>query len=321
MHDTNVRQLLLELGTPPGLVGISIPFTWFTPLVSDPDAPSVIEIIRTVQRGLRRLGYAVQVSGVLDRSSAAALAQVAGRSWQNKQWVQLLADLARGARDPERTAHRQRYQSKGLDGYFIYEGAAPGPLPSWRAGTPPGPLGMLGLGATATDAGVALEFGQGVSNPKNIVPIPKNSGVTYNAFRNLQRQINRLLSHKRIGPIAEDGIIGPGTFSAFEKIHDLLGISVPGDDSTLGLAEHSVTIGTMLSAQANSLGISTSANRGSTTSASSQKEPTPPPMTTMQRASFGGGALGAVTKYGPFLLLAGGVAYLATKLRSKKRKK
>lgn len=315
----NIRQMLLDLQMPPFLTDMAIPFMFFMPGTIDPDSPSVIDIIKVLQRGLRKLGYArVRVNGLIDRETAKGLDEISPHgSWMEKTFVQIASDILAAMRNPERTAHKIRFapSGKGMSGYFQYEGIAPGPLPGFMVGTPPGPLG---LGATATDQGVALEFGQGIANKTNIVPIPKSSGLTYNAFRNMQRQINRALSKKGTR-IAEDGILGPGTYKALQQAQDVIGQSVPGDESTLEMARHAVSIAYALGTAADSMGISADANKGATSSAASRGEPTPPPMTAAQAAAYGsgGGVAAALKKYLPFLALAGGAAWYAASQRKK----
>lgn len=316
---TDVRSMLLTLGVGSFVADLAIPFVWFIPGSVDPDSASIIEINKAMQRGLRKIGYGrVQVNGILDRETATALDQVSGPrgAWMQKPFVVILRDILKAMRDPDRKA--QEIVSD-LSGYFNYQGIAPGPLPGFMVGLPPGPLGM---GATSVDAGVSLDFGQGVKSKTNIIPIPKKSGATFSAFKNLQRQINRLLSrHPKKGRIAEDGIIGKGTFDAFQKAQDVIGMSVPGDENTLEMAKHAVSIASILNAEATAMGIASTANKGVTATPASASEPTPAPMTETQAASFTVGPMAAMKKYLPFLALAGGIAWFASTKTKKKSKK
>lgn len=307
----NVQSILITLGTTPQLAVMAVPFVWMAPGTTDPDSATSQIIIKAVQRGLD-----VPVSGVLDLPTANAIQAVEGAAWMRRPWIKILEDALEVRRNPSRHQARVARQV-GLAGYFQYDGIAPGPLPGRMVGTPAGPWAM---GDSASDAGVGLTFGLGVSNPKNIVPIPRSSGTTYGAFRNLQRQINRMLTVAGGGRISEDGIIGPGTFAAFKKVQDkVFAVYIPGDDNSLTLAEHAVTIANMFEREANSQGIAAGANKGSTSTAGG--EHTTSPITPMQKASYGGGAMASLKKYGPFLLLAGGVAYYASTKRKKRRKK
>jgi hypothetical protein len=322
----NVRTMLLSLKMPSFLIDMAIPFMWFTPGAVDPDSPSVIEIIKGLQRGLLKLGSRVRVSGVLDNATAKGLDEIAGTEgeWMQKTWVQIYGDVLEAMDNPGRKAHKMR--AAGLGSYFEYDGPAPGPLPGWRVGLPPGPLGMYqDLGATAIDGGVELEFGRGTKDTNVIVPIPKSSGPTLTAFKNLQRQINRLLSLKG-KRINEDGLIGAGTFKAFQTVQDAIGVSVPGDETTGTMAAHAITIANTLDQQATARNIPANANQGATTSSAASRAVAVAPMSAAQAAAFTGGTGGggggdvmdALKKYLPFLLLAGGIAFFAAKSRKSK---
>jgi len=316
-YKVNVRTMLLDLGVDSFLADIAIPFAWFSPGAVDPDSPSIIEINKAMQRGFRKLGYGnVRVNGILDRQTAAALDEISGPGWMSKAFVQIFGDILAAMKDPERKANQIK-ATKGLGAYFHYEGIPPGPLPSFRAGTPPGPLGMY------QDLG-ALTFGQGISNKNNIVPIPKNSGETYEAFKNLQRQINRLLTkHPKGGKIGEDGIIGKSTFDALKKAQDVIGMSVPGDETTLTMAQNADSIGDILRQRADAMGIPGGANKGTTATPAAALEKTSGQMTPQQASVYGapGTAMEAVKKYAPFLAIAAGVAYYAATKKKKKGRK
>lgn len=321
VKEANVREMLLDLGVPSFLADMAIPFMFFMPGTTDPDSPSIIEIIRGLQRGVRKLGYKdVRVTGVLDRQTALALDQISPPrgSWMRKTWVQLYGDVLRAKKDPERTAHKMLFDAGVLGSYFEYEGPPVGPLPGVMVGTPPGPLG---LGATATDSGIALSFGLGITNKKNCVPIPRRSGATFSAFKNLQRQINRVLTTiPGGGRIGEDGVIGGGTVSGFNKAVGsipLLG-SVLKVDNCSALAKRAASLGSTLKTFADRAGISTAANKGSSRTTGSA-ETTPRAMTPEEAATAaaGGGAMAALKKFGPFLLLAAGVAWWASKKKKK----
>ncbi len=316
----NVREMLLNLGVGSFVADIAIPFVWFTPGTIDPDSASVIEIIRALQRGLRKLGYRqVRVSGGLDRATARALDQVSGPpgAWMQKALIQILGDVSSALKDPDRAMHKIEFRGGGLGGYFTFQGTPPGPLP----GLPPGPLGM---GATAEDAGIALEFGLGVRDKTNIVPIPKSSGGTFAAFKNLQRQINRALSTiPNGGRISEDGIIGGGTLVGLRKIKSAMGFlgGLITVGSTLSVAERSVTIANALDTFADQRGAPPKVNIGSSVTNASISEPTPPPVTSQQVASIQRSA--SIKKFAPLLLIAGvgGVAWFATQKKRKKGKR
>lgn len=313
----NVREMLLQLGTPPFTATMVIPSVWMTPGTTDPDSPSVIEIIRAIQRGLRKLGYTnVEVLGVLDSFTGAALNQVASPRWMEKAWVQIMDDVLSSMKNPERKAHHIAASMSGMGSYFEYEGFPPGPLPGIVVGTPPGPLG---LGITIIDSGVELEWGMGIHDKSNMVPIPKTSGVTYTVFKGLQRQINRLG-----GRVGEDGILGKGTLAGLRRVANALPANSParartaGIGDTMGLAANAATLVTLLTQEANNRGIATTANQGPTRTTASSETTSGPVTHAQATASMGAG--GALKKYLPYLLLAGGVAWFASKKNKRKKK-
>jgi len=297
VKEQNVRQMLLSLGVQPFLAEMAIPFVWFLPSTTDPDSASVIEIIKALQRGLNRAGYSLPVNGILNTKTAHALDKVSP-GWHEKSFIQIIGDVITAYQNPDSVLGPES-PSVALDGYFMYEGAAPGPLPGWMVGTPPGPLGD-----TFNDGGVMLEFGTGTRNMSNIVPIPKTSGATYVVFKDLQRVINRLLYKMKPGAnIAEDAIIGNGTLKAYNQVAD------QSIGSSFELAAQASSLWAALVEKADRMGIPYGANKGSAISAASIAE-----MTT-------GKAFRPKTGIGFFWLLAGaaGLAWFASN-KKKKRK-
>ena len=318
----DIRSMLRELGTTDPLCDISIPSAWLIPGAADPDSAGVVIVNKALQRGLKKVGYEdVLVNGIIDVQTASALDHLSppDGSWMHKTYVYLLAEVIEAVRHPSRVA--KRIAASSLAGYFEVEGGPYGPIPGSTIGQPPGPLG---IGATSVDSGISLEFGQS-KKKTSFVPIPKSSGTTFHAFTNLQRQINRLLSKSANGGrIDEDGILGKGTFAGFKRAQTVVGMSLAGDESLLALAKNSVSTGSILRSEADSLGISPNANKGASVTSASLKEPTPLPMTKGEMSSFsGGGVMSAVKQYVPFLALAGAVAWYAssTKKKTKKRRK
>lgn len=326
MKENNVRNMLLNAGIPSVLADIAIPFMWFIPGAVDPDSPSIIEINRGMQRSLKKLGYRdVQVNGVLDRATAQALDQISppAGSWMQKSFVQIYGDIERAKKDPEQAA-RRTLALAGFGEFFEYRGPPPGPIPSWRAGTPPGPLDL----GSIMDAGVELSFGPGIRDKSAMVPIPRRSGITYTTFVRLQRVINRLLSaNGEFGPapggrIGEDGVIGSGTHKAFRKVQDAhFQQSFPGDQNSAGMAAHASTLAAILEAKANELGVAAQANKGSTvTQASLDQASTQLSQDqALALAAQGPPAGESMSKYLLFLAAAGGVAWYAASKRKKKR--
>jgi hypothetical protein len=315
----NARSMLLDLGVGSFVADMSIPYLWFVPGAADPDSPAVIEIIKAMQRGLRSIGYGnIKVNGVLDRETAAALDQVSPPrgSWMEKSFIQLLGDIISATKNPDRVAHKASFGG-GLGGYFNYQGKPPGPLPGYMVGLPPGPLGMDGLLDTP------LTFGQGTKNKTNIIPIPKKSGPTYAAFKNLQRQLNRVLSLiPGGGRIAEDGIIGQETLDGLRRVKSAMGIfGIPLKfENTLDVANRAVSLADALKTYADERGASTRANVGAATTAASISEPTPArPIISAHTEMVQ--STSAIKKYAPFLLGAAVIAWFAATQKKTKKKK
>lgn len=316
----NVRSMLLQMGVDSYLADMAIPYMWFIPGAVDPDAQGVIETIQGLQRGLRRLGFnAVAVSGVMDRPSAEALDQLHPpvSSWMQTPWVQLYGCIIDALANPRRKAHIMKHTPMG--DYFQYHGPAPGPLPGVMVGTPPGPLGM---GATAVDLGTSLEFGPG-RDKRNMIPVPRRSGTTYETFKCLQRDINRMLSHTRTSPkrIDEDGVVGPQTTRALVGLEPHFGQSLGGKGGSANVAQRAATLAAKLGMEADRLQISRTANPGSPTSVVSIKEPEPVPITPPElTALVARHRPGPWARYAPYALAAGLLAWWASSLARKKRR-
>jgi len=308
-QQSGVREQLLELGVPPYLVTMAIPFMFFTPGAIDPDSPSIIEIIKGLQRGLRRAGQrGVRESGVFDRATVAALNRVSppAGSYLHKTWTDLYRDVLAAC----------RRGSIGLGSYYEFSPPV-GPFPGSTIGTVPG-----ALGATAVDAGVSLTWGLGIRDKSNCVPIPKSSGPTFEVFRDLQRQINRLLPLVKGGRIGEDGILGPGTLNAIRKLEPIFMQSLPAE-SCSQVAAQANTLSGKFAAEADQRAISPNANKGSSVTKTSVAEAPGKPVSAAElpALSVGGGVGSALKKFLPFLLVAGGVAFFAVHQRKKKSKK
>lgn len=318
-QDVNVRQMFLDLGMPRYLTDMAIPMAWFLVGTTDPDSQPVMEIVKANQRGLRKLGFrSVLESGVVDRQTADAITKVSGPGWENKSWLQVTGDVLNATYNPSKAKlamqmDKSARQASGqaLGSYFEYEGVPPGPLPGYMVGLPPGPLG-----ATSTDSGIELSYGQGVRNPKNMVPV---DATTETVFRDVQRQINRNLSP--LGRrIAEDGILGTQSQSAIfslakQKRLQKHNIAIPAIAATTStMAWRAVTLAQYLKAEADARGISSTANMASS--------PAPKTDTAAEPTSSGqatvSGVMGALKGYAPYLLLAGAVAGGAIYYRRKK---
>jgi hypothetical protein len=271
---TDIRNILLRLGTPSHLTLPAIPMAFFLPGTSDPNAQGVITIVRALQTGLRRRGYPVRVSGVFDRATASAADEISP-GWRDRSWLTLLQDVLR-------TGIMRNTVS--LSGFYE------------------------AMGATAEDLGQTLTFGQGIRDKENMVPVDAGTRA---AFRDAQRQINRLLSVIQQAPVPEDGIIGAGTVKGLGRVEEYLGMSLGSQGGTANVAQRALTIARTLRGEADQLGISATAGKGVSATPASASEPTPPAMTSLEVA-----ALAQPRRAGMhwflFLAIAGGVALLAS---------
>ncbi len=259
----DVRKLLTSMGVSNYLATMAIPYMWFRPGTVDPDSPSIIEIIKGAQKGLHSLGYPVTQTGVLDAPTAKALDDLLLKpkgSWMEMPWVDIYSSIAKAKANPERRALHIKAKVPGLGSYFEYDGPPVGPLPGVMVGLPPGPLG---LGSSSMDSGVELTYGQGVSNPRNMVGI----GSTKSIFQDLQRQLNRLLSvtpNPRKSRIAEDGILGDDSVRALDDIANKVIFISYGIENPAQLAAKANTMRGTLSYEADQRSVGASANKGST---------------------------------------------------------
>lgn len=324
-HD--LRQMLIDFGVTELLAETAIPAMWFTPAGADPDSPSVIEVVKGLQRGLQDVGYmAVEVTGVLDEDTARALDAVSGPrgSWMQRPFFVVYADLARARRDPDRAARYADAMRAGVGSYFVYEGPPPGPLPGYKVGLPPGPMG---LGDTATDQGVSLTFGRGIKDPEVMVPVPQKSGPTYQAFTDLQRAVNRVLTEvPGSRALSVDGLLGTGTYDALKKVYPRASlqwvgpapIQLPTPKNTAAMAANAVSIAALLNAYADQRGIARGAKPGGTPRPAQTAETTGA-LTAEQVAALSRPP-STVGRYLPWLALAGGVAWLAAAQKKSAKK-
>ncbi len=305
----DVRSMLLALKVPPVLAEMSIPYMWFMPGGVSPDSQPVMEIVQGAQRGLQRLGYArISVNGILDAETAAALNSIVTPkgSFIQTPWVKIYGQILAALRDPRGKAQRMQGGAPpaGLGGYFTAYDAAPGPLPGWMVGLPPGPMGM---GETSMDGGVELIFGAGVTNKTNMIPV---NDAAKSAFKTIQRQINRLFTKFPGGAgarLPEDGVIGEDTLSSLIELAPMLGsfASTFQYGTTQTIAQKAITVGNFLKQKADSMGIAESANQGAKTTVTSAVE------NFLAPAAPGGSS--SIKKYLPYAILAGGVAFWAAK--------
>lgn len=298
--EQNTRQMLIELGVPSHLATLAQPYMFYLPGTSDPDAQGVIEIILGIQRSLRKLGYRVEVSGVLTPETAAALNTISppAGSWMTKSWVQIVGDILEVRRNPVE-------KSLQLDALGYYGS------------------GYVGIGTTATDQGISLSWGLGTKSTSNCVP---TNSATKSAFRNVQRQTNRLLPYVNGGRISEDGIIGSETTRAIAKVSKLFFFApwIALLKNCTQVAQKAPSVAATFKTEANRRGASASANKGPTVSKTSQTETPGPPLTKEQAtqiASIGGGIGETLKKYAPWGALAVGVFFVAANMGGRKRRR
>lgn len=216
----DVLEQVKSLGLNQVVATMVIPYMWVTPGGSDPYSPSVIEIVRGAQNGMRRLGIQTRGDGFIDRATANAFTRISGAHWKGKAWVQIYGDIidtiaGRGSLGPK--GNSMTYNT-GLSDYH---------------GMGHNYFGRYGsLGAT-------FEPGEGTSFVnRNGICVPLKGpadDVTVNlrAHQELQRQVNRNLKSWNGKLIAEDGDIGP--------------ITVAGVEAAIGLNADCSHIATMIS--------------------------------------------------------------------------
>lgn len=86
-NDRNMRVILSGIGMGQFNATMTIPYMMVSPATTDPKSPSVILMVRHIQRALYALGATdVADSGRLDAETAAALNQVVGSGWEGQPW-------------------------------------------------------------------------------------------------------------------------------------------------------------------------------------------------------------------------------------------
>jgi hypothetical protein len=191
---------------------MSIPFMFQIPGTSDPDAPSVIEIIKAIQNGLKKLGYKrVQASGVFDRETAAAVSQISG-PWRQQTWLEISGNVLAAMRDPDRKARQMAMAGLGdFEELAAFRGY--GPIPGSMVGLPAGPMGQRFTGELLQSLG---DFTM-ISSSKGPIARPTDL-KTLGEFQGVQRAINLGRAKKGLSLISVDGDIGPGTVSAAASV-------------------------------------------------------------------------------------------------------
>jgi hypothetical protein len=86
-------------------------------MASDPDASSTIVIIQSMQRGMRKLGCPLKVSGYMDRATENCLRQVGGPQWESKTWLTLGKDITTAHAAGSRLTPPSRLEGLGAAGF------------------------------------------------------------------------------------------------------------------------------------------------------------------------------------------------------------
>ena len=84
---------MLKMGLGEFGATLAMPMMFILPRTAQPMADSTIVIVRGLQRGLNKVGYDVEVSGLLDKRTEQGLRLVSGNGWYDKTWIQLYGDL------------------------------------------------------------------------------------------------------------------------------------------------------------------------------------------------------------------------------------
>lgn len=229
---TSARQIFSKLGVPTFLIDLCVQYAFFLPQTSDPDAQGVQQIVKALQTGLRKKGYATGVSGVFGPPEASAMNQISPPtdSWKSKTWLELAQAVLLA-----------RPKAKQM-GYFTAGGAGLSGL-----GDDEGIFSKL-ISAIQSVENTTLKWGYGAKNKSNCAPA---DAATKKVFANLQHQVNRLMRGK--STIKEDGILGTGTLTALASV----GYSwSAGGVADCGLvAKQAGTLAATLRQKADSLGL------------------------------------------------------------------
>ncbi len=82
----NMRELLTKIGIGQFNATMIIQYMFIAPATTDPKSPSVVLLVRHVQRALNRLGAGLRETGYLDVATANVMEQVVGPGWESRSW-------------------------------------------------------------------------------------------------------------------------------------------------------------------------------------------------------------------------------------------
>jgi hypothetical protein len=87
----NVRALLLDLGVGDFNATMAIPYMFIAPRTTDPAAVQLLVVVRKLQEALLNMGATdVVPTGVLDDTTAKALAQICGPEWLSMPYYEIV---------------------------------------------------------------------------------------------------------------------------------------------------------------------------------------------------------------------------------------
>ncbi len=90
MKIPTLRDLLIKLGIGHFDATMIIPFMFMAPATTDPRQPSILMLVRHIQRQLHAMGSQVAESGFIDRMTAHDLEALVGPGWLNKPWAEVV---------------------------------------------------------------------------------------------------------------------------------------------------------------------------------------------------------------------------------------
>lgn len=183
----DLRTMFQALGMGGYKMPMAIQFAYFLPSTTDPDAPGVMMIVEGLQRGLKRLGFPVEIDGWLGPRTGRALEIVSGPRWRDKTWAQLAGDVL--------SARPLSVRARGAAALEDYSATG------------------------AVDPARWERTKRGSCSPVDT--------ATLAVFKNLQRQQNRVASLLGISRIGEDGVIGSKTVDQAKAIGAKAGDMLP----------------------------------------------------------------------------------------------
>lgn len=88
-----LRDLLTRIGIGQFNATGIINMMYFAPATTDPKSASVILLVRHLQAALIQIGFPINMTGYLDRPTAAALDRAVGPGWESRSWADNVAAI------------------------------------------------------------------------------------------------------------------------------------------------------------------------------------------------------------------------------------